>query len=700
MHEFAQRMAQDQAAGLRLLDDYFRLPAERFLDACFGARRSELARATGTASWQRIVDGLSKDQRRIVEADEGESMLVLAGPGSGKTRVVVHRCAWLLRVARVPARAILVLCFNRSAALELRRRLRDLVGDDARGVLIQTYHGMAARLAGRSPADALEQGANASEAFRAILQTAIDLLAGGRADPAKGTAADAGRDDPRDDVRDRLLAGFRHILVDEYQDIDETQYQLVSAIAGRTLRDEDRRLAVLAVGDDDQNIYQWRGSKLEFLRRFETDYRARRLPLVENYRSTAHIVAAANDVIAPNRERLKRDHALRVDGGRAAAPAGGRFAALDPDGGGRVRVVAIDAVDDQPAAVLAELRRLAALDAGFAFADCAVLAPRHALLDAVRAALAAAGVPVRRRVDGSQAYSLFRLREVQSFLTAVDAEAGDAIAGARLRELADGLRAARPRERHHDLVAQTLRQFLDEFGEHAQPAHAVREFFGDVLLEQRREQSIGDGVLLGTVHGSKGAEHDHVLLLDGGWQLRDHDDLDARRRLYYVGMTRARQTLTLLHCPGDGAPWLRTLQGPAIVRATGPRAAGAAPGLRYELLGNGDLWLAFAGRDEQHAAIAAAIDGLCSGDALQLVAARGRLCLATADGTLVGALSREAATRWLATLATVAEVRVAAILTRRRSDEAAEYREPLRRDRWHVVIPEITCRRAAAHHTP
>jgi hypothetical protein len=70
------------------------------------------------------------------------------------------------------------------------------------------------------------------------------------------------------------------------------------------------------------------------------------------------------------------------------------------------------------------------------------------------------------------------------------------------------------------------------------------------------------------------------------------------------------------------------------------------------------------------------------------------------DGTLVGALSREAATRWLATLATVAEVRVAAILTRRRSDEAAEYREPLRRDRWHVVIPEITCRRAAAHHAP
>ena len=700
MHEFAQRMAQDPAAGLRLLDDYFRLPAERFLDACFGARRGELARATGTASWQRIVAGLSKDQRRIVEADEDESMLVLAGPGSGKTRVVVHRCAWLLRVARVPARAILVLCFNRSAALELRRRLRDLVGDDARGVLIQTYHGMAARLAGRSPADALEQGASADEAFRAILQTAIDLLGGGRADPAKGTAADTGGDDVRDDVRDRLLAGFRHILVDEYQDIDEAQYQLVSAIAGRTLRDEDRRLAVLAVGDDDQNIYQWRGSKLEFLRRFETDYRARRLPLVENYRSTAHIVAAANAVIAPNRERLKRDHALRVDGDRAAAPAGGRFAALDPDGGGRVRVVAIAAVDDQPAAVLAELRRLAALDAGFAFADCAVLAPRHALLDAVRAALSAAGVPVRRRVDGSQAYSLFRLREVQAFLAAVEAEAGAAVDGPRLRDVAAALRAARPRERHHDLVAQTLRQYADEFGEHAQPAHTVREFFGDVLQEQRREQSIGDGVLLGTVHGSKGAEHDHVLLLDGGWQLRDHDDLDALRRLYYVGMTRARQTLTLLHCPADGAPWLRTLQGPATVRAAGPRAATAAPALRYELLGHGDLWLAFAGRDEQHDAIAAAIDGLCSGDALRLVAARGRLCLATVDGALVGALSREASTRWLAALPTVAEVRVAAILTRRRSDETPDYRELLRRDRWHVVIPEITSCRAAAHRAP
>jgi ATP-dependent DNA helicase RecQ len=289
---------------------------------------------------------------------------------------------------------------------------------------------------------------------------------------------------------------------------------------------------------------------------------------------------------------------------------------------------------------------------------------------------------------------------VQAFLAAVEAEAGAAIDGPRLRDVAAALRAARPRERHHDLVAQTLRQYADEFGEHAQPAHTVREFFGDVLQEQRREQSIGDGVLLGTVHGSKGAEHDHVLLLDGGWQLRDHDDLDALRRLYYVGMTRARQTLTLLHCPADGAPWLRTLQGPATVRAAGPRAATAAPALRYELLGHGDLWLAFAGRDEQHDAIAAAIDGLCSGDALRLVAARGRLCLATVDGALVGALSREASTRWLAALPTVAEVRVAAILTRRRSDETPDYRELLRRDRWHVVIPEITSCRAAAHRAP
>ena len=97
-----------------------------------------------------------------------------------------------------------------------------------------------------------------------------------------------------DERRERLLAGFRWILVDEYQDIAADQYELISALAGRTLDDEDGKLTLFAVGDDDQNIYAFNGASVEFIRRFEADYGPKPVYLTANYRSTAHIVTAVN----------------------------------------------------------------------------------------------------------------------------------------------------------------------------------------------------------------------------------------------------------------------------------------------------------------------------------------------------------------------------------------------------------------------
>ena len=108
-------------------------------------------------------------------------MLILAGPGSGKTRTVVHRCAYLLRVERVRPQSVLVCCFNRHAAIELRRRLTDLVGDDARGVTVLTYHALAMRLLGYSFSGQADQGARNRLrcAYRRRRETAA-----GRAGPA------------------------------------------------------------------------------------------------------------------------------------------------------------------------------------------------------------------------------------------------------------------------------------------------------------------------------------------------------------------------------------------------------------------------------------------------------------------------------------------------------------------------------------
>ncbi len=687
MREFAERMLIDEPKGLRLLDDYFRHDRRTFAMRHFPGREAELARPTGPESWRSIVQDLSPAQRRIVEAPDHASMLVLAGPGSGKTRVVVHRCAFLLRVQRVPARSILLLCFNRSAALELRQRLRALVGEDALGVLVQTYHGMAARLVGRSPAALLERGRGRDEdvgrLFDGLMADALGQLETG----APGATSEEGED--HDDLRDRLLAGFRHILVDEYQDIDELQYRLVSAIAGRTLRDEDRRLTVLAVGDDDQNIYQWRGSRVEFLRRFEQDYGARAVPLVENYRSTAHIIAAANQFIARNRDRLKADAPIRIDDRRRADPPGGAFASLDREGQGRVRVLAVSAAAAEAATVLAELQRLRALRPGLALESCAVLARHRHSLDPVRGALADAGIPTRRRIDRSQSWSLFRLREVQEFLQAVAALSDPLVDGGTLREILGRLRAARAGEPNFALVEELLEGHLAEQGTGPTHRTLLRQYCGELLVERRRERVFGEGVMLGTVHGSKGAEFEHVIVLGSGFEPRRDAAMEEERRLYYVGMTRARQTLSLLRLP-QGPAWLDDLAGPAIQRVDAPAAGTgrALSGRRFTLLSPEDVDLGFAGR-RGHAAIAAAIDRVVTGSEIRLRERPEAIHLTDTAGHDLGRLSKKAAAVWLPRLASVRRVTVAAVVLRQRDDGDEAHAGGLRTDSWHVVLPEI-----------
>ncbi len=125
-----------------------------------------------------------------------------------------------------------------------------------------------------------------------------------------------------DEHRERLLAGFRWIMVDEYQDIGPEQYEMISALAGRTKSEADDKFSLFAVGDDDQNIYAFNGSSTEFIRRFETDYGARPGYLIDNYRSTGNIIAAANAVIEPARHRMEEGHPSPSTGrGRRTRPA-------------------------------------------------------------------------------------------------------------------------------------------------------------------------------------------------------------------------------------------------------------------------------------------------------------------------------------------------------------------------------------------
>jgi ATP-dependent DNA helicase RecQ len=744
MDRYARLGAEQIRQALGLVAGYFSLGKEPFVRRFFGDQREMLSRATTAESFARIVDALRNPvQTEIVAAPADGNRLVLAGPGAGKTRVIVHRCAYLLRVLRVPAHRILVLCFNRSAALELRRRLGELVGGAARRVTVHTYHGLAMRLTGHSYAERAADGTDNPPDFEGVLEEAVALLEGRK--DLLGLEPDS--------ARERLLAGYRHILVDEYQDIDAEQYRLVSAVAGRTLDGDgdDVRLTLLAVGDDDQNIYAFRGASVEYIRQFKHDYDAELHYLVENYRSSAHIVTAANALITHNRARMKVDRPLRVDRGRAREAAGGRWAELDPHARGRVLVQELPDTARQAAAVVARMQALYRLGGG-SWRDFAVLARRHEVLAPVRALCEHAGIPVR---VGADLPGLHRIREVHGFLAALKAHAQAPLTPAQLEELV-AVRSGPWRSLLYDLIADwraelgdaaapLLRDADDRPSERAAAADAdlrtgdravaaadIAEFCWESLAEQQRERSIGDGVLLATLHAAKGLEFPHVLIADGGWQRGTAgEQLEEERRAFYVGMTRARETLTLLEITGSGHPHLPLLDA-ATSRVSAKQTRGAAgdwllretPALeppppeviarRYTQLTPADLDLGYAGRQPPHAPIHRHLAALHAGDALawrvlgppascRLAANEavahsasqpdtGQLLLTNSEGHPVARLSKRAAAQWLPRTEEIEAIRIVAMLRRERSQAEPQYAESLRCDAWEVPLVTIRWR--------
>ena len=401
MAEFAQRGLGSMADALRLAMDYFVLDRDDFLRRWLPDREGEIARQTTPESWRNIVESLKNPIQSRIVADKREqtNVLVLAGPGSGKTRVLVHRIAYLIRARRENPRGILALAYNRHAAVEIRRRLSELIGNDARGVMVFTCHALAMRLVGAS----FEGRANRmnDEGFREILRDATALLYGEGLPP-----------DEADEYRGRLLAGFRWILVDEYQDIGADQYELISALAGRTLSDEDDKLSLFAVGDDDQNIYAFNGSSVEFIRRFEADYGAKPTFLTDNYRSTAHIITTSNALIEPARQRMKTGHPIGIDRARAKEPPGGAWTDRDSVTHGQVQILSAgDNAVTQAQVVVAELKRLASLTQDWDWSKCAVVAREWSYLDPVRSLCELEEIPTQ--MANEDILNVWQLRETR-----------------------------------------------------------------------------------------------------------------------------------------------------------------------------------------------------------------------------------------------------------------------------------------------
>jgi DNA helicase-2/ATP-dependent DNA helicase PcrA len=305
-----------------------------------------------------LLDGLNESQREAVTAPAGP-YLVLAGAGSGKTRVLTHRIGWLLEVERVSPWSVLAVTFTNKAAGEMRGRTEALIAGGARGLTIGTFHGIAHRLLRRHWREArlpeTFQILDGDDQQRLVKRTIQGMgLDEARFPPRQATwfinsAKDEGkRPDALDpgfnpvnrvlidvyrayeaacqrgglvDFAELLLRAhelwlhdeallahyrerFRHLLIDEFQDTNTLQYAWIRVLAGHG-SPAGNTGHVFVVGDDDQAIYGWRGARVENVQHFLRDFpSARTIRLEQNYRSTGTILAAANAVIAHNPDRL------------------------------------------------------------------------------------------------------------------------------------------------------------------------------------------------------------------------------------------------------------------------------------------------------------------------------------------------------------------------------------------------------------
>ncbi len=388
-----------------------------------------------------ILDSLNPAQREAVTADGG-NRLVLAGAGSGKTRVLVHRIAWLLQVQDVRPWRILAVTFTNKAAREMKGRIEQMLGEPAGGMWVGTFHGLAHRFLRAHWQDAglpqQFQILDSDDQFRLVKRILKALeLDESRWPPrqAQGfinSQKDEGRrpqhiDAAGDFFQEQMLRVYRayqeaceksgsvdfaelllrahellrerpdilhhyrerfaHILVDEFQDTNAIQYAWLRLLAGE--RDN-----LFLVGDDDQSIYGWRGARVENIQSFQRDYpNTEIVRLEQNYRSTSNILGAANALIANNPSRLGKNLWTEDSAGEPIR-----------------RYAAFNEIDE--ARFVVERIRRASQEEGMTRSDCAILYRTTAQSRLFEEALIQAEIPYR--VYGGQRF--FERAEIKDAL--------------------------------------------------------------------------------------------------------------------------------------------------------------------------------------------------------------------------------------------------------------------------------------------
>lgn len=516
--EYANLMVRDYNAALQYVQDYFQMDYHRFISKYFkGNREAEIERNVTPSKHRKLFGMLSKRQKEIIDDHESRCIVVAAGPGSGKTRVLVHKLASLLLLEDVKHEQLLMLTFSRAAATEFKQRLMQLIGNAAHFVEIKTFHSYCFDLLGRV--------GNLDEAGDVVKQAA-EMIKNGEVEPNR--------------ISKTVL------VIDEAQDMSKDDYALVTA-----LMKANEEMRVIAVGDDDQNIYEFRGSNSLYLYELTQTEHSRFFEMTENYRSFRHIVEAANDFARNIRQRIKSAPIISMS---------------QEDGEVRIVKHPYEIQEKrvymyQP--VLEDVIRLQTSNnqkATDGSSDkknetISILTQTNEEAVIMLALLHSHGIKAKL-VQSMDDLRFWNLAEVRYFLKKIDQSLKETKSPIIPDDIWETAKHQTYQKYASSLALQYLHRSLQIFEQtnRAKYYSDLKEFVFESSVEDFCDITESD-IVVSTIHKAKGHEFDHVLMLI----THPEHPTDEILRRYYVGMTRAKQTLTI-HTNGNLFDTLHTAQ--------------------------------------------------------------------------------------------------------------------------------------------
>jgi ATP-dependent DNA helicase RecQ len=499
--EYAKKMVEDYRDALQFVEDYFKLNYPVFLNKYFkGNRLEDIKRNLTPAKFRQLFGSLSASQLAIINDKESKYIVIAAGPGSGKTRVLVHKLASLLLMEDIKHEQLLMLTFSRAAATEFKKRLIRLYGNAANFIEIKTFHSYCFDLLGKI---------GSLEKSDQILKTTIEKI-------------------QKHEVEQSRISKMV-LVIDEAQDMDIDEYNLINALIA-----ENEDMRVLAVGDDDQNIFTFRGADSVFMEKFISEKNAKKYELPENFRSKSNLVNFSNQFVKTISHRLK------------SLP----IVAFDKEVG-VVRIVKYDG----DYLIVPTVNEIITVDLS---GSACILTEKNKDAINITGLLIHNGFKAKL-IQSNDGFNLNNLLEIRYFLGLLKSK--DALPIISEENWASSKTEFYKRYSNSSKL-EICKNIIRDF----ESTNTRIKYFSDLegfIQESKLEDFMGENgetISVSTIHKAKGKEFDNVFIM-----LRNFDfSNDDKKRQLYVAMTRAKTNL-IIHYNGNFLDNIRTTGMTSIV---------------------------------------------------------------------------------------------------------------------------------------